>query len=448
MKQVQNTQLLLKKVEHLVQNAHTSALRDLARELHPSQVADLIEAMPANRTELWHMLNPVQQGQALLQIESVELRHDLILQTDTDKLRAALTELTLDEQADFLEDMPHQRSQPLLAALEKQDQESVKQALTYDKDTAGGIMHIDTITVRDNLRLSEVVKFLHSIDDLPPRLDRLFVVDECNRYKGVLRVLALFRNSDDTLVEDAMDYSETVRYNLPVSEVVRLFDDWEVLRAPVVDDDGTLLGHIVADDVIDAMRREARATENSAALLPQDESLFSPIASSTKRRGIWLGLNLVTAFLASLVISLFDTTLEKVIALAILLPIVASMGGIAGGQTLTLVVRSIATGQFGQSNFTQLLKKETILGLISGILWGANIGIIAGLWFSSVGIGLIIAGAIIVNLSCAAAAGVVIPYFMKRIGVDPALSGGVLLTTITDIVGIVVFLGLGMLFLL
>ena len=443
----QDIQTLLKQIERLLSNELTDELRSLSHKMHPSQIADLLEAMPSGHMRLWSVLNASQQGHALIQIESDEMRRNLIEHTEADKLLAALTQLSPDEQADLFADIPDSQAQRLLSALEKQNQEHVKQILVYDKDTGGGIMHPDTITVRDNISLTEVMQFLRTLENMPPRLDRLFVVDECNRYKGFLRILALFRNPTHMLVKDAMEVSAVIiHHNMSVGEVARLFDDLEVLRAPVVDDDGTLLGHIVADDVIDVMRREARTMEHSAALLPQNESLFSPVVSSIKRRGTWLSINLLTAFLASFVISMFDNTLEKIIALAILLPIIPSMGGIAGGQTLTLVVRGIATGQFGQSNFRQLLKKEVIVGLSSGVLWAAAIGMLAGVWFSSVGIGLIIAGAVIVNLSCATAAGVVIPYSMKRIGIDPALSGGVLLTTVTDIVGSVVFLSLGTLF--
>ena len=449
MTQKRDTQSLLKKIDELMLAGKDSELRSLIEDIHPSQVADLLEAMPSNHTEVWRLLDGERLGKVLMQIESDVMRRDLIHATDADKLPAALSRLSPDEQADLLADIPELQAQQTLSSLEKPDLDLLNQVLVYDKDTAGGIMHPDTITVRDNGTLKEVAEQLCSLEDVPSRLDRLFVVDECNRFKSVLRILEIVRNPPDTPIKDVTeDAPAVVNHHMPVHEVARIFDDYEILRAPVVDDDDTLLGHIVADDIIDVIRREARTSENSAALLPSQESLFSPVISSTKRRGIWLGINLVTAFLAAFVIGIFENTLEKVIALAILLPIVMSMGGVAGGQTLTLVVRGLATGQFGQSNFNKLLSKEVLIGLLGGAVWAVNIGILAGLWFDSVGIALIIAGAVVVNLACATAAGVMIPYMMKRVGVDPALSGGVLLTTVTDIVGVGVFLGLGALFLL
>ena len=447
--QQQDLQSLLKRVEHLLENELSSELRELAGGLHPSQIANLLEALPSRHTDFWNLLDAEKQGHVLLHIESTDIRRELIAQTDTDKLAQALGDLPPDEQADLFEDIPKAQAQRLLSALGKPDQELVEQILIYNKDTAGGIMHPDTITVRDNITIGDALKFLRELEDLPLRLDRLFVVDECNRYKGILRVLALLKNTPDTPVKNVMEESTaTIHHNTPVDEVALLFDNLEILRAPVIDDDGTLLGHIVADDVIDIMGRRARTLKDGAALLPENESLFSPIFSSLKRRGVWLSVNLLTALLASFMISLFENTLEKIIALAILLPIVASMGGIAGSQTLTLVVRGIATGKFGHSNFSQLLTKEIAVGLSGGLVWAIAIGALTGIWFSSVGIGLIISGAVVINLSCATAAGVIIPYYLHRTGIDPAISSGVLLTTVTDIVGIIVFLGLGTLFLL
>lgn len=445
----QDIQTLLREVEDLMLGDRDAELRELIGRMHPSQIADLLEAMPAHHIDLWALLGGTHQGKVLMHIESDDMRRDLIRHIDADELLAALNKLSPDEQADLIGDVPELQAHRALSALEKQNQELLKQVLVYDKDTAGGIMHPDTITVRDNITLGEAAEELRKLKSVPPRLDRLFVVDECSRYKGILRIFELVRNPTDTPVATVMeDAAATIHHHMSVGEVARLFDDFEILRAPVVDDDDTLLGHIVADDVIDVMRREARTIENSAARLPRNESLFSPVIASTKRRGVWLGVNLLAAFLASFMLNLFEGTLEKIIALAILLPVVMSMGGIAGSQTLTLVVRGVATGQFGQSNFKRLLTKEIFVGLLSGVLWAACIGVLAGLWFTSVGIGLIIAGAVIVNLSCATAAGAIIPYTMKRAGIDPALSGGVLLTTLTDIIGIVVFLGLGTIFLL
>lgn len=445
-----NLQSLIKNIELATENNRPDEIRRLTSDLHASTVADLLEATPmAEREQLWQSLDAERQGEILLDITSGDLRRDLLRHTGPDDLLAAINRLSYDEQADLINDLPEERVARLLATMDESDRSQLQQALLYDKDTAGGIMHVDTITVRGDSTLKDARQILRSSDKVTPRLDRLFVVDEHGRYLGILRILSLLQTSSDTLVKDAMETdTPTIHHKMPAGEVARLFDDRELLRAPVVDDTDTLLGHIVVDNVIDVMRREAISIENNAALLPEDESLFSPVFLSTKKRGIWLAFNLITAFMASYIINLFATTLQAVITLAVLLPIVMSMGGVSGSQTLTLVVRGIATGQIGGSNSGQLLLKELSIGALSGILWAAAIGTLAVVWFEDIGIGLIIAGSIVATLCCASVTGVSIPFIMKKIGIDPALSGGVLLTTVTDVVGIFVFLGSATWFLL
>ncbi|RKZ90861.1 MAG: magnesium transporter, partial [Gammaproteobacteria bacterium] len=283
--------------------------------------------------------------------------------------------------------------------------------------------------------------------ELPANTDSLYVVDHNDHYLGTLPLSQVVSRSRSFTVNEVMSHQiEAINANTHDSDVAHRFEKHDLISAPVVDKDNRLLGRITIDDVVDVIRDEAEHTMLSMAGLSEDEDTFAPVGKSVHRRSLWLGVNLITAFLAAWVIGIFETTIEKQVALAILMPIVASMGGIAGSQTLTLVIRSMALGQLNDKNQRWLLRKELSVGAINGVIWAIAIAFVTSLWFSNIELGILIGVAIIINLIAAALAGVTIPLMLKQFGIDPALSGGVLLTTVTDVVGFVAFLGFATLF--
>jgi magnesium transporter len=310
-------------------------------------------------------------------------------------------------------------------------------------------MNVDTVTVRASVTLDVVLRYLRVHVDIPETTDKLFVVDRNDVYKGILRLSALLTNDPELLVVDVMDRDvQGIPSDMPDDEVARLFEDRNLISAPVVDGNGRLLGRITIDDVVDVIREDADHSLLSMAGLDEEDDTFAPVLTSARRRAVWLGINLFTAFLASWVIGLFQATLQQVVALAVLMPIVASMGGIAGSQTLIIVIRGLALGQVGSSNARWLMVKELAVSALNGIVWSLVVALLATLWFGDINIGLIIAAALIINLVCAAIAGFIIPFTLTRLKIDPAHAGTVVLTTITDVVGFMVFLGLGTIFLL
>ena len=324
----------------------------------------------------------------------------------------------------------------------------LEQVLAYPEDSAGGLMNLDTITVRGNVTLDVVLRFLRLRGNMPRHTDRLWVTDRYGHYQGELPLRALLTNSTDTLVSDITKRTiEPFGVLTSETEVARMFEDFDLVSAPVVDDNNVLLGRVTIDDVVDVIREEAEQSVMSMAGLKQEDDIFAPIIRSTRKRALWLGFNLMTALLASWVIAQFETTLERVVTLAVLMSVVPSMGGIAGSQTLTLVIRGQALNQISKNNLRDLLTREVAIGLLNGILWAVIVAALVWLWFGDEQIGLIIGVALIANMVTAAYAGAMLPIVMRRMGVDPALAGGVALTTVTDVVGLTVFLGLATLLL-
>jgi magnesium transporter len=317
----------------------------------------------------------------------------------------------------------------------------------YADDTAGGLMNTDTITIRARLTLDVVLRYLRRHAELPDMTDNLIVVNRADKFVGILPLKTLLVSDPSATVREMMVTDvDPIPVDLQDTEVARLFERNDWVSAPVVDADGLLLGRITIDDVVDVIREDADHSLMSMAGLGEDEDTFSPVSRTIPRRAIWLGLNLITAFIAAGVINLFQGTIEKVVALAVLMPIVASMGGIAGTQTLTVLVRGIAMGQVGKNNQGWLMNRELLNGLANGVLWAAVVAVAASLWFADWTIGIIIAAALVINLVTAAFVGVVLPLTLTRLKIDPALAGGVVLTTVTDVVGFVSFLGLATVF--
>jgi magnesium transporter len=332
--------------------------------------------------------------------------------------------------------------------MDLQDRERLKTVLSFDRDTAGGLMNTDTVSVRADVTVETVLRYLRMRGDLPDKTDRLFVVDRNDQYRGTVALTRLLTDEPEKSVGDILD-TEASRISPETNahDVAHLFEDRDLVSAAVVDDHGKLLGRITVDDVVDVIREEAAHEVMSAAGLRDEEDLFAGVIPSTRRRLVWLGINLITAFLAAAVVSRFEGTIEKVAALAALMPVVASMGGVAGTQTVTLIIRGIALGQVEWVNARWLLWKEIAVGGLNGLIWASVVGVVTIAWYGTWRIAAIIAAATLINLLAAAAVGVIVPLVLRRLRIDPALSAGVILTTFTDCIGFATLLGLGALFL-
>lgn len=417
--------------------------------LHPAEISHLLESLPPDQRQLtWSLVNKENEGEVLMNIGD-EQRSQLIKGMSPEQLVTVAEGLDIDDSADFLQSLPNTLIDQVLHSLDNQHRQRLESVLSYQEDTAGGMMNIDTITVRPEVTLDVVLRYLRLLGDIPDLTDSLIVVDRDNHYLGTLPISQLLVNDPQQYVADVMNSdSEAVPSDMPNNEVAKLFENHDLVSAAVVNNNDFLLGRITIDDVVDVIRDQADHSVLSMAGLNDEEDLLGPVIPSSRRRAIWLGINLITAFMASWVVSNFETTLEKIVTVAILMNVVASMGGIAGSQTITLVIRGLALGQVSRSNRKWIFNKEVIVSLLNGALWALVVAAIAIIWFKDMAIGAIIAVALIINLVFAASSGVIIPLVLRRFGVDPAIAGSVILTTITDIVGLLAFLGLATLFLL
>lgn len=423
-------------------------ISELLETMHPAEISHLLESLPVNEREIvWQQIPAELGGEILLHLND-EARASFISKMEPAELVIATETLDTDDLADILPDIPREISHELLLAMEQDDREQLRSVLSYPEDSAGGLMDLDTVMVRADTTLDVVLRYLRRLGEIPEHTNNLFVVDRDNIYQGKLPLTALLTHEPSSFVHEIMEYDdEGISADMSARDVANLFEHRDLITAPVINEDGQLLGRITIDDVVDVIRDEADHSLMSMAGLNEEEDMFAPVIASTRRRSIWLGVNLMTAFLASWVIGQFDQTIEKLVALAILMPIVASMGGVAGSQTLTLVIRGMALGQIGASNAKRLILKEGLVGVWNGLIWAVVIAGVAGLWFKSLQLAYIIAAAIVINLVIAAFCGATIPLLLKRLGADPALSGTVVLTTVTDVVGFLAFLGLAALFL-
>jgi magnesium transporter len=411
--------------------------------LLPADVAHLLESSPPKfRHILWQMVEVDREGEILSEMGD-DLRAQFLGQMDATEV-AQLTEgLADDDIADILQQLPGHVTREVLTVMDQQDRARLERVMHYPEDLAGGLMNTDTITIRAGLTLDVVLRYLRRHTEIPDMTDNLIVVNRSDQFIGLLSLRTLLVSDPAASVREMMLTDvEPIPVNMTDKEVARLFESNDWVSAPVVDDNGTLLGRITIDDVVDVIREDTDRSLMSMAGLDEDADTFAPLMHAAPRRAIWLGINLVTAFIAASVINLFQGTIKEFVFLAVLMPIVASMGGIAGTQTLTLMVRGIALGQVVKNNQAWLINRELVIGLMNGILWAVVVAIAASIWFQQWKIGLIIAAAMVINLVTAALAGAVLPLLMTRAKIDPALAGGVVLTTITDVVGFVSFLGL------
>lgn len=427
----------------LESGALSTVQRILNSGLAPVDVAHLIECSPPKiRSALWELIDREIEGEVLQNL-SEELQSHFLLDMSIEEVAEVASELDTDDVADMLQQLPDRVIQEVLDVMDHQDRERLESILSYPEDSAGGLMNTDTITIRADITLDVVLRYLRRHRHLPEMTDNLLVVSRANEFIGSLSINKLLVSDPSQTVRELMSTdTTTIPASMDEVEVAKIFERFDLVSAPVIDEHGVLLGRITIDDVVDVIRDTADHSLMSMAGLDEDEDTFAPAIKTSRRRAVWLGINLLTALAASAVIGLFDATIEKVVALAVLMPIVASMGGIAGSQVLTLVIRGQALGHLSNSNIRWLFNRELVVAGLNGILWAFVIAVITWLWFKDPLIALIIAAAIIINLLVAAISGAALPLLLKAKGIDPALAGSVILTTITDVIGFLSFLGL------
>lgn len=439
---------LLAQVVPLLESGHFETLADLLQNQHETDIAILLESLPTHqRQQVWDLVPNEQQGNVLLNLHD-EVRNSLIAQMPNQELADAVEHLDADDIAFVLEDVPEAKSDAVLEQLDHETRADVEASLSYPEGTAGRLMRYDVIEVRADIDIYTVLRYLRRHKVLPDLTDGLMVVDEAGYYLGKLPLSTLVTLPGSARVESVMDASEkAISAYMEEDEVAHLFDRRDLVSVAVVDATGKLIGRITVDDVLDVIRAQSERTLMGMAGLDEEADIFAPVLISAKRRALWLGLNLCTASLVAWVIGQFSGSISQLVSLAILMPIVASMGGVTGNQTLTLTIRGLALGQVSLSNVRWLLRREFAVGLLNGLLWASVMGVAAWLVFEP-GVGLVIAAALTINMTLAVSAGVFIPILLDRLGIDPALSASMVLTTITDVMGFVTFLGLATIFLL
>lgn len=432
-----------------IEEGYDDELQQIVSQLHPADIADLLEGLPPEyRPPLWRSVDIAKIGEVLAEVAD-GVGRDLIAEMDPGELSRAVQMLDMDDIADVIPLLPDAVIADILFAVDKESRHDLDALISYPEDTAGGLMNVDTLTARADISLAVVQRYLRLKSTLPEYTDKLFVVDRENHLAGTLDLSTLLTADPGEKVGKVCNPSPVTFGPLTTSaDVADAFQRYNLISAAVVDDDNTLLGRITIDDVVDVIQENADRNLMARAGLDEEDDIFQPVAQSTRKRALWLGVNLVTAFIASFVIGLFESTIEQMVALAVLMPIVASMGGNAGTQTLTMVVRGLATRTISRANSGVILRKEFLVGGLNGLIWGLTVAVVAALWFRNIELGVLIALAMVVNLVAAAAAGVLIPMLLEKLGIDPALAGGVALTTVTDVVGFFAVLGLATVFLL
>jgi magnesium transporter len=439
----------LRLLSEAMDSGRLGPVRRLVNTLSPAEIGNLLESLPpGKRKVVWGLVDPEDDGEVLVHVGE-EVRESLLADMDPDEIIAAVEDLDIDDLADLVEDLPDTVIDEVLKSMDRENRERLERVLSYPEDSAGRLMNPDVVTVRADVTIELVLRYLRLRGELPDHTDHLFVVSKKHQYLGRVPLAALVTNEPSTPINRLIDGEQpAIGVDESAAEVARKFSDHDWVSAPVVDDNNILLGRITIDDVVDIIRDQAEHQALSAAGLNEEEDLFSPIRRAFRRRMLWLGINLGTAFIASSVVSSFEDTIARLVALAALMPIVAGMGGNAGTQVLALMVRGLALGQIGGSNVYVLLRKELGVALINGLGLGTLLGLIVLVWFRQPGLSLVIGIALTLNLLTAAAGGVAVPLVLKRLGFDPALAGSVILTTLTDVMGFMSFLGLATLVLL
>ncbi|MGN6328032.1 MAG: magnesium transporter [Rhodanobacter sp.] len=424
-------------------------LRQQLDELHPADIAFILESLPLDdRLAIWQLVKADRDGEILLEVSDA-VRESLIADMDRHEILAAAETLDADELADLVEDLPTAMLPELMAGLDAQQREQVQSALSYEDDQLGALMDFEMVTIREDVSLEVVLRYLRRWDELPAQTDKLFVINQDNLLTGVLPLHWLLVNAPDKKVSEVMAPDvNTFHPENDAYEVAQAFERYDLVTAPVVDDHGHLIGRITIDAMVDVIREEGESEALSRAGLREEEDIFASVWASLRNRWSWLAINLVTAFIASRVIGLFENSIERLVALAALMPIVAGIGGNSGNQTITMIVRALALNQITAESAKRLWRKELTVSLLNGLIWGGVIGLVAWWLYDSLSLGLVMTAAMTLNLLLAAFAGVGIPVLMTRFGRDPALGSSVLITAMTDSGGFFIFLGLASIFLM
>ena len=437
-------------VEGLVHKQHLAELQQHLDRLHPADIAYILEALPLeDRLFVWDLVKAERDGDILLEVSDA-VRESLIETMDPQELKAAAETLDADELADLAPDLPPEVMQDVFQSLDSEEREQLRAAMSFPEDSVGALMDFDMVTVREDVTLEVVLRYLRRFDELPDHTDKLFVVDREDHLKGILTLESLLINDPDMAVTEAMHKENVISFEPEdeADDAAQAFERYDLVSAPVIDEKKRVIGRLTVADVVDYIREESEHEILSNAGLREEEDIFASVWDSVKNRWSWLAVNLVTAFIASRVIGAFEGSIEKLVALAALMPIVAGIGGNSGNQTSTMIVRAIAMGQVEQSALQRLMKKEVGVALVNGLVWGGLLGVLAWWLYGSASLGVVMTAAMALNLLLAAAAGVVIPMLRLRLGADPAIGGSVMITALTDSGGFFIFLGLATLFLL
>jgi magnesium transporter len=430
-------------IKNLVSKKNISSLESLLGDLHPADIADILESLPVQkRLVLWDLVKSANEGDILIEV-SDSVRQTLIDDMDSTELLAAAQQLETDEIADIAPDLPEEVLKDLLENLDIQNRERLQSVLSYPEDSVGSIMEFEITTIREDLTLEVVLNYLRKIKKLPNHTDKLFVVDKDGLILGVLPLERIIVNAPTTIVKNIMA-KEVVLFKPEdlADEASNAFERYDLVTAPVVDENKKLVGRLTVEAVMDFIRQESDNEKFSMAGLREEEDIFSSIWKSVQNRWAWLAINLLTAFIASRVIGIFEGSIEKVVALAALMPIIASIGGNSGNQTTAMIVRALAIGQLTQSSIRSLLYKEISVALLNGLIWGSIVGLFAFYLYNNADLGFVMASAMVLNLILAAIMGVLMPLLMHRLGKDPAVGSSVLITAMTDSGGFFIFLGL------
>ena len=447
---MQHSEKKLGKLISDLERDQIASIQQTLTSLHPSEIARLLESLtPGKRKIIWQLVDQDDEGDVLKELVE-DVRQNLIGEMDATELIAATQDMELDDLADLLVDLPETVTEQVITALDRQDQIRLESVMSYDEDTAGGLTNPRIISVRRGITIEVLMRYLKRLNKLPEHTNYIYIVNRNDEYLGAVKLVDLFLEDKNNPIETIMD--EAVKATLAdedVKQVAMDFQNLDLISMPVIDEKNRLLGQITVDDVVDVIQDQVNSEIFNMAGLDDEDDIFAPVILSTKRRAVWLGVNLITAFVVAGAIGLFQEILQQIVILAVLMPIVASMGGVAGNQTLILVIRGIAMGKIQRSNARKLLVKESSVALLNGFTWSIVVSVLAVVLFQTTWeIGLIVGAAMLLNIFASAIAGVSIPFLLKKMGIDPALAGGVLMITLTDVLGFVTFLGLATLFLL
>ena len=447
---MQHSEKKLGKLISDLERDQITSIQQTLTSLHPSEIARLLESLtPGKRKIIWQLVDQDDEGDVLKELVE-DVRQNLIGEMDATELIAATQDMELDDLADLLVDLPETVTEQVITALNQQDQIRLESVMSYDEDTAGGLTNPRIISVRRGITIEVLMRYLKRLNKLPEHTNYIYIVNRNDEYLGAVKLVDLFLEDKNKPIETIMDESVTAMLaDEDVKQVAMDFQNLDLISMPVIDEKNRLLGQITVDDVVDVIQDQVNSEIFNMAGLDDEDDIFAPVILSTKRRAVWLGVNLITAFVVAGAIGLFQEILQQIVILAVLMPIVASMGGVAGNQTLILVIRGIAMGKIQRSNARKLLIKESSVALLNGFTWSIVVSVLAVVLFQTTWeIGLIVGAAMLLNIFASAIAGVSIPFLLKKMGIDPALAGGVLMITLTDVLGFVTFLGLATLFLL